>query len=193
MTGLRVLSVEGGYFDKYADRTTPVAFLFTEGIIPRKLTFRRVKVDGLDATEKLSGVIEERLADAMGREIDAVMSSSVPIAGFNLLNARKIFENYGIPTIFVLAEKPDEVSVRAALLKHFVDWRIRLEIIEQAGVAKEHSTDGEQVLIECVGMTQEEAFQRVRPLIVFGKLPEPIRIARMACRAATSPLKIRGS
>ena len=185
MTGFRALSVEGGSFEKYSDKTTPVAFLFTEGIVPQKLTFRRVEVDGMDATDKLLEVLEEQLI-LHGGKIDAIMSSSIPIAGFNLLDARKVLERYAIPSIFFLDDKPDEAAVKLALKKHFDDWRIRLATIEGAGGAKEFSVDGERILIESVGMAQEEAFKKVRRLIVFGKLPEPIRIARMACRAVTA-------
>lgn len=181
-----MLAVEGGSFSKYQGQGEKalVAFLFAEGVRPAELRFRRVDIDGMDATDRLLEVIGELLAEGEG--VDAVMSGSVPIAGFNLIDAGRVFERHRIPTIFVLRERPDEAAVEAALRKHFSDWRERLDIIKGAGSVREMTPDGEQLLLECVGIDDKRALRMVRSLTVFGKLPEPLRIARMVCRAAAA-------
>jgi endonuclease V-like protein UPF0215 family len=84
----------------------------------------------------------------------------------------------------VLREAPDRDAVRAALIKHFKDWERRLEIIEGAGqLAEVVLAEGEIVYIEAVGMGEDEAKRVVEGLTIFGKLPEPLRLARMVARA----------
>ncbi|MDH5811847.1 MAG: hypothetical protein QXP73_06050, partial [Candidatus Methanomethylicaceae archaeon] len=55
----KVLAVEGGSFRKGVDRRVPSAFLFSEGIRPKRLIVKWVEVDGLDATERLKEAIRE--------------------------------------------------------------------------------------------------------------------------------------
>jgi endonuclease V-like protein UPF0215 family len=187
MADHRVLAAEGGSFSKSADKTTQVAFLLTEGIQPRRLIMRRVEVDGLDATERLMETIEE-----LDREVDVVMSSSIPIAGFNLLDPKKVLERFEIPSVFVLGERPDQGAVRAALKKHFRDWKKRLAVIEGVGVFHKLSLEGENpVLMECVGIKPAEAMRLVRRLIIFGRIPEPVRLARMVARAVSCAVKTK--
>ena len=187
MADRRVLAVEGGSFSKSADRTTPAAFLLTEGIQPRRVIIKRVEVDGLDATERLMETIEE-----LSREVDVVMSSSIPIAGFNLLDPKKVLERFGIPSVFVLGERPDQGAVRAALKKHFRDWKKRVAVIEGAGGFRELSLEGENpVLVECVGIEPAEAMRLVRRLTIFGRIPEPVRLARMVARAVSCAVKAK--
>jgi endonuclease V-like protein UPF0215 family len=187
MSDRRVLAVEGGSFSKGVDRTTPAAFLLTDGIQPKRLIIKRVEVDGLDATERLMETIEE-----LDREVDVVMSSSIPIAGFNLLDPKKVLERFEIPSIFVLGERPDQGAVRAALKKHFRDWEKRLAVIEGAGGFHELSLDRENsVLVECVGIKPAEAMRLVRRLTIFGRIPEPVRLARMVARAVSCAVKVK--
>jgi len=179
--------VEGGSFTKGVDDTAPAAFLLTDGIQPRMLIIKRVEVDGLDATERLIETIVE-----LDREVDIVMSSSIPIAGFNLLDPRKILERFGIPSVFVLGERPDQGAVRAALKKHFRDWKKRVAVIEGAGGFHELTLAGENpVLVECVGIKPAEAMRMVRRLTIFGRIPEPVRLARMVARAVSCAVKTK--
>jgi endonuclease V-like protein UPF0215 family len=181
MADRRVLAVEGGSFSKGVDKFASVAFLLADGIRPKSLIIKRVEVDGLDATERLIETIEE-----LNREVDVVMSSSIPTAGFNLLDPKEVLKKFGIPSIFVLGERPDRGAVRAALKKHFIDWGKRLKIIEGAGEFHELPLEGENpVLLECTGIKPAEAMRLVKRLTIFGRVPEPVRIARMVVRAVS--------
>ncbi|MBC7113319.1 MAG: DUF99 family protein [Candidatus Methanomethyliales bacterium] len=176
---LRVLAVEGGSFRKGVDKKAPAAFLFAEGIRPKRLIVKWVEVDGLDATERLKEAIKEG-----GMEEGVIIAGSVPIAGFNLIDAKEVLKEHGLPTVFVLREIPDKEAVRAALIKHFKDWERRLKIIEGAGQLEEVVlAEGERVFIEAVGIEKDEAKKIVEGLTIFGKLPEPLRLARMVARA----------
>ena len=109
-----VLAVEGGSFSKEAGKRAIMALLLTEGIVLKRLHFTSVEVDGLDATDRLlEGMV------SLGSRPDLVLSDSIPIAGFNMINAEEIEIEAGIPTVFVLPNIPDERGVANALRKHF--------------------------------------------------------------------------
>lgn len=185
----KVLAVEGGSFRKGVDRRVPSAFLFAEGIRPKRLIVKWVEVDGLDATERLKEAIRE---GEMKEGI--VIAGSVPIAGFNLIDAREVLREFGLPTVFVLRERPDKDAVRSALMRHFKDWGRRLEVIEAAGpVVEVVLAEGERIFIEAVGIGEAEAKKIVEGLTIFGKLPEPLRIARMVARQLSRVIRSSGS
>lgn len=180
MPVFRVLAVAGGGFSKAAGGNAPVAFVYAESIRPKRLIFREVEIDGLDATPKVLEVIEE-----IKEHVDAVMARSLPISGFNLIDPKAIFERTGIPTVFVLSDKPDEEAVASALRKHFGDWEARLEVLRGAGAVWESPGNDGKVLLECFGILPVDAFRIVRRLSIFGTSPEPLRIAAMAARAVS--------
>ena len=157
-----------------------MAMLLAEGTLPKRLAFARIEVDGLDATEALVG----RMA-SFGPRIDLVISDSVPIAGFNMIDARAIREQTGKPTVFVLPEMPDADGVAAALRKHFPDWERRLAILAAAGEPTPHRLGDGEVYLECEGLEGGEALGVLERITVFGKIPEPIRLAKMAAREAS--------
>lgn len=174
-----VLAVEGGSFSKEVGGQAVMAILLTEGILPKLLTFEWVEVDGLDATEKLLHAITR-----LGCSADIIISDSVPIAGFNMIDARALVDRTGSPAVFVLPERPDGLGVSSALRKHFPDWRRRRGILAAAGEPAAHQLGDGTVFLECVGIGSGAALRILRRLTVFGKVPEPIRLARMAAREA---------
>jgi endonuclease V-like protein UPF0215 family len=187
MASPKVLAVEGGSFSKAAGGRAVMAMLLTEGIVPKRLEFAWVEVDGLDATEALAS-----RAAAFEQRLDIVLSDSVPIAGFNMIDARAIMGRVGAPVAFVLPGKPDADGVEAALKAHFPDWERRLEILAAAGQPAPHRLGDGEVYLECVGLDPRNALQVLQRLTVFGKVPEPIRLARMAAREASRLMGLTG-
>ncbi|MDI9644259.1 MAG: DUF99 family protein [Candidatus Verstraetearchaeota archaeon] len=181
------LSVCGGRIDPAKRGKSPIVLVAAEGIRLLKVSVSDVEVDGLDATEKISESIS-----ASGLHFDVLLARSVPIAGFNLIDPEGLMRRHGIPSIFVLSEEPDWASVEAALRKHFHDWERRLEVIRKAGTAHRLGENGEGLyLIECFGVSPEEALRIVQELAVFGRYPEPLRVCCMVARAISCALIMR--
>ncbi len=182
-----VLAVEGGSFFKEAGGMAVMAMLLTEGILPKKLEFSLIEVDGLDATEALV----ERIA-GFGQRIDLVLSDSVPIAGFNMIDAGYIKRRTGVPAVFLLPEMPDSEGVAAALRGHFPDWKRRLAILAEAGEPTPQRLGDGEVYLECGGLDAGKVLQILGRITIFGKVPEPIRLARMAAREASGLMGLTG-
>ncbi len=173
-----ILAVEGGSFSKEAgEAEAPVAFLLTRGTRIQGLEIGRVTVDGLDGTAR----VLEFLAGHPG--VDILMSGSVPIAGFNLIDPNEILFRGGVPSIFVLPGRPDREAVLRALRRHFADWQTRIAVLDGAGEIHEFVCGGKRFVLECTGIDAREALELADRLTVFGNVPEPIRLARMIARA----------
>jgi len=178
---LNVLGVEAGQFSAGVrgtgiQRTVLVGVLMTGSRI-ESVSFSAVQVDGLDATD--------RLIDMVGRDhlrIDLIVSGSVCLAGFNLLNLPEISRKLSVPVIVAVSKRPRSVEVKAALRKHFSDWQRRLEIINSARPLRRILVKGKPVYIAVVGIEPREAGRIVKGLAVLGKIPEPVRCAGILAR-----------
>jgi len=180
----RVVAVGGGAIRRGgAGGMAPMALLLARGTIPERLRILDVQEDGTDATPRIVEFVR-----SCGAAVDALMARSVPIAGFNYIDARAVLEECGVPSVFVLGEEPDMAAVGRALMGHFPDWEARLRAIEGAGpvhAVRLWGGDGEEgrMLIECVGIGVRDAVALAMGFTVFGRVPEPVRVALMAARA----------
>jgi len=149
---------------------------------PWVLDFRvdRVLVDGLDASERLVGMLK-------GLCFDAVMLAGVSFAGFNLINPFLIFEEFRKPVIVISRTKPDNLAVKSALVRHFDDWRVRWSIFEKLGpVFEVVSMPNEPPLyVEVVGSDISWASGLIRALTSVCRVPEPLRVARLIAHGLT--------
>lgn len=141
--------------------------------------FSKIRVDGLDATDKLIQILRKKRAELL-------FSSGITIAGFNLLDFVRIYEELKIPSIVLIDHRPDLNKIKQALLKHFDDALTRINIIEKHPAFKELN----DIYLECIGIDEQEAVKIIEFLRIFSKYPEPLRIAQLIARA-TYEYKIR--
>ncbi|MEM3705210.1 MAG: DUF99 family protein [Candidatus Bathyarchaeia archaeon] len=172
-----MVGVEDGSFKKGITRKTKlVAVLFLETKIEDVHT-TNVTVDGMDATEVLLNMVK-------GWSFGAVLLSGVSFAGFNIIDPTVIHERYGKPVVVISRAEPDNVAVKRALKRHFKDWEIRWSIFEKLGEVHKVQVieDAEPVYIETIGETVEWAQALIQAFSFFGRIPEPLRVARLIAR-----------
>jgi endonuclease V-like protein UPF0215 family len=173
----RIVGVEDGSFQKnVTKKALLVAVLVTGSKIEQAKAFM-ITVDGLDATERLSANIRDWA-------FDALLLSGISFAGFNLIDPMEVFEAFGKPIIIVSRTKPNNETVKRALRMHFEDWEMRWAIFEKLGpVHKTVTPFGKQpIYLETIKADVEWASQLVRALAFWGRLPEPLRVARLIAR-----------
>ena len=141
-----------------------------------------VTVDGLDATEVVLEVLS-RLGS-----VDLIVLGSVTCAGFNLIDIQRLFAESGVPVLVVLSRKPRPFAAESALIRHFNDWRDRVEILRRAGEPSEVWARGFRIPLIAYGISLEEAASVVESLSVFGKHPEPLRAAKVLARELSAAL-----
>ena len=176
---MRILAVEdGGFKVGLPGKRKEKALLI--GVVTLKfkiqtILFTRVMVDGLDVTPKLIEMIKNKRSKP-----DLVFLASISYAGFNLVNLVQVYDRLRIPIIVANRKEPREDAVEDALLNHFPDWKERLKIIDDVGKPEKLTTsNGETIYGHVIGISKEEAINKLEKLTVFGKLPEPLRIAHI--------------
>lgn len=158
-----------------------MALLLSEGIKPVELKVTDIMADGLDASDKIIRFITE-----VDRGIEALIASSVPIGGFNMIDPAEIFLRTKTPSVFILGEQPREGEVEGALRRHFPDWERRVAILKSAGAPRRFEIAGAgEVYLSCYGLTPDEGFRIALELTVFGKVPEPLRVCCMIAKAVS--------
>ena len=122
-----VAGVEDGSFEAFrreladAGQYTVLCLTRLCGAVVQDVRLRRVKVDGLDATDALLNMLT-------GLEVDAVILGGVTFAGFNVVDVERVYGETGVPVIVFSADRPDVEATLGALRKHFSDWRERWRI-----------------------------------------------------------------
>ncbi len=173
---LRVAGIEDGSFIKGVDKKALLSLVLFQGLKIEDVKFAWIKVDGLDATSKA--------VKALNRwEFNVVMLAGVSFAGFNVIDPGVLSEKLGKPIIVVSRTRPKNKAVKCALKRHFKDWEIRWKVFEKLGAVFEVKVGGmPPIFIETIGIDADSASQLVGALSIHGRVPEPIRVARIIAR-----------
>lgn len=172
-----VVGVEDGSFQKgITTKALLTAVLFKDFLI-EDVKIAKITVDGFDATETLTKILE-------GWIFGAVILAGVSFAGFNVIDPLVIYKKYGKPVIVVTRTKPDNKAVKTALRKHFADWETRFEVFEKLSLPFEKIVfaDKTPIYIKVVGSNARWAKNLVSAFSILGKIPEPLRVARIIAR-----------
>jgi len=168
------VGVEDGSFIKGRTKATHLVGVLFKGTEIDNVRITRILVDGFDATQKLIKLIHKW-------SFDAVFLAGVSFAGFNTIDPAIINETFKVPVIVVVRTKPNNKNVKWALQKHFKDWRRRWNVFSKLGsVYKVTPLSGERPLyVEVLGANIKWACNLIRALTVYGKIPEPLRVAKI--------------
>ena len=184
--GIRVLGVAESF--KQGDKKSVLA-----GVVMRSdhvidgLAFGTVTVGGMDATEGILHVFES----LQRADINIMMLNGCVISWFNIIDIKQVYEQTGVPLICVTYEESGGLEEHIA--RHFeADERdSRIEAYKRLGnrvPVRLH--DKYDVLIRFLGMEKDEAAAVLKKFTTYGngKVPEPLRVAKIAARAAFSRL-----
>lgn len=174
---MQIVGIEDGSFKKGFSRKALLVAVLFKGLEIEKVAFRRITVDGLDATDKAVSMLAPW-------SFEAIMLAGVSYAGFNIIDPRVLYEKFQKPIIVVSRTKPDNKAVKHALVRHFMDWERRWEVFANLGPIHEVEVlAGEPPLyLEIMGADAEWAVCLMKSLAVCNRVPEPLRVARLIAR-----------
>ena len=132
-------------------------------------------VDGLDATE-----VAIRMLKRIGaRRHCPILLGGVTFAGFNMIDPHILQRTFHVPVIVVIGSRPDNRSVKRALVRHFEDWRARWRIIRSLGPLHRLRTIRSEnpIYYEMFGCTFSEARRILKTWAFVSRMPEPLRVA----------------
>jgi len=177
----RILGIDDGPFSKFggSHRTLIVGALFRGGIFLDGILSTYAEVDGSDSTEKIIGMIK---GSRFFPQIRIIMFKGVSVAGFNVLDIRKINFETGIPVVIFMRKMPDFDGIRKAL-SNLPDGMKKWDMIKRAGrihkISIDHRNSLKEALIQVRGMSIKEAAEAVKMSCTHSAVPEPLRIAHM--------------
>jgi len=175
--GLRVL----GIAESFASHEYSVL----AGVVMRKdlridgISFSRITVGGMDATEGVLTLYRH----LKRKDINLILVSGCVIAWYNILDPSRIYEKTGVPVVVVTYE--DSEGLKDDISHHFPGDAARMACYESLGERIPCSlSTGHTLFLRSCGLDPADAGQICRDFTFDGKIPEPLRIARLMARAA---------
>jgi uncharacterized protein len=179
---IRVLGVDDGKFKPHTKgMVLVVGVVFRGGVSIDGVMHTEVAIDGLDATEKLTAMIN---GSPHRRQLRLIMLNGVTLAGFNLVDLPKLYATSGLPVIALTQVKPDLDDIHSALT-HLPDSELRWRIIQNAGEIHEVTNRGSKLYMGLAGIGLSEALIVLDSTTVRGSLPEPLRVAHLIASGVT--------
>ena len=175
-SGIRVL----GIAESFSDRTHSCLC----GVVMRRdlhidgYIFGRITIGGDDATEEIIRMIH----DLDRQDLNLIMISGCVIAWYNIIDPAYVHEITGLPVMCVSYEESEGLEEHIA--HHFPG---NSEKIAQYRALGDRIPvllpNGYTVYARGWGMTNHETIRACRIFTHHGKIPEPLRVARICARA----------
>ncbi|QLG48687.1 DUF99 family protein [Natrinema halophilum] len=177
--GVRALGIAESYRTD-RNRSTLAGAIVRADRVCDGLAYSACSVGGTDATD---AVIE--LIDELNRpDVRYVLLGAIAPAWFNVLDPSRIHEAVDRPVLAVTFE--GSAGLESSLRDAFSgpELTARLAIYRSLPGRRRLSVNDETVYVRAVGLEPAEANEIVRAFTPEGGRPEPIRVARLAARAA---------
>jgi len=173
---IRILGIDDGPFTKKDKEVIVVGVVFRGGEFLDGVLRTYVSVDGLDATENLSKMVN---SSKHKQQLRVIMIDGITLGGFNIVDIKKLYSETNIPIIVINRKMPDLKSIKVALEKNFDDFEKRWKMILNAGKIKQLKFEKFSVYYQNVGIEDEEAEEIISISIRHAQIPEPLRVAHL--------------
>ena len=172
----RVIGFDDGPFTRKSKRVMVIGVVFRGGKFLEGVLRTYVKVDGLDATEKIAKLLN---SSRHKQQLKLIMLDGITMGGFNLIDIKELNKLTYLPVIVINRKKPNLKEVKKALQK-FEDFETRWKIVKNAGKIKKMITiKGKELYYQHVGISEEEAEEAINLTISRSDIPEPLRVAHI--------------
>jgi len=175
--GTRALGIAESY---RGDESTLAGCVVRADRVVDGLAFATCTVGGTDATAAVLDLCEQLDRD----DIQYLLVAGIAPAWFNVLDLHRLHETTGLPVLSVSFEESSglEAGIREAFTGEARERR--LETYRTQPPRRPAAVDGAQLFVRCVGIAGERADTVVCEFTPEGGRPEPVRVARLAARAA---------
>jgi len=175
--GVRALGVAESYRD---ERSTVAGAVVRADRVVDGFVFGTCAVGGTDATETVRSLVD----DLDRADVRYVFLAGIAPAWFNFFDLPRLRECVDRPVVAVSFEESEglEPALREAFDGEALESRLA---VYRRQPDREPVTVGEEtVYVRAAGIDDDEAAEVVRAFTPEGGRPEPLRVARLAARAA---------
>jgi endonuclease V-like protein UPF0215 family len=175
--GVRALGVAESYRD---DRSTLAGAVVRASRVVDGFAFGTCRVGGTDAT----AAIDDLFARLDREDVRYLLVAGIAPAWFNVVDLHDLAERVDRPVISVTFEESEGL---ASAIREAFEGEARTRRLATYRAQPERrpvSVNGETVYVRSVGLPADQAADVVRSFTPEGGRPEPLRVARLAARAA---------
>lgn len=173
---IRVLGIDDGKFIPHTQGTViTVGIVFRGGYSIDGIMHTNIAIDGLDATEKFTSMIN---TSPHHRQLRLIMLNGITFAGFNIVDINRLYAATGFPVLALTHKKPDLEAVHEAL-KNLPNSEERWRLVVAAGEIHKIINNGTKIYLELAGLSLADAQKIIRLTSTRGCLPEPLRVAHL--------------
>lgn len=175
---IRVLGVDDGVFKPHTRRLVPVVgVVFRGGYWLDGVMHTKIRVDGFEATDKISSMI---VGSPHYKQLRVIMLNGITFAGFNVVDIKRLNSKTRLPVIAVTREKPNLDEIREAIGRLPRSHK-RWEAVLNAGEIYEVSVKGkeERVFMQIAGISEDDARKILNLTSTRSNVPEALRVAHI--------------
>jgi hypothetical protein len=174
--GLRVLGIAESFSSN--ERSILAGVVMRKDLRIDGFSFETTTVGGMDATDSVISLYR----NFHRQDINAVMISGGVISWFNVIDPLRIQEEAARPVIIVTYEDSD--GIEKDIIHHFPHDEFRLSRYLALGTRIPHVLPtGYSIYMRAYGISEEDAGALCSAFTHDGKIPEPLRVARLFARA----------
>jgi endonuclease V-like protein UPF0215 family len=179
--GTRALGIAESFADEEGEASTLCGVVTRASRVVDGLRFDACTIGGTDATDAVRGLVAR-----LGREdVRYVFVAGLALAWYNVLDLRELQGAVDRPVCSITFEESDD-GLEAGLRETFEGAALeeRLGTYERQPPRRALDVGGETLFYRNVGFSESEAEETIRTFTPEGGRPEPLRVARLAARAA---------
>ncbi|MCQ1539497.1 DUF99 family protein [Methanocalculus taiwanensis] len=145
----------------------------------------RVTVGGMDGTDAVI-----RLFSLLHRsDINLILISGAAIAWYNIISPNLIWEETKTPVVIITYEESG--GLEEAISRHFPDDTKRMKAYQALGERDcIKLATGHSVFLRRAGIPPDTAFRIINRFTLDGRVPEPVRVARLFARSVMRSFQI---
>lgn len=160
----------------------------TRDAVVEDAAFAVAKIGGKDGT----GAAENIIAMLMRSDVSIIMLDGCIVSFYNWIDGEALYAKFQKPVACYVFEEP-EGRVEEAVKKLFPDWPDRLKAIKKLGDPTPYWTKaGYRIYVRSWGIDPLYAGKAAELAMKLGKMPEPLRIARIMAAGARTLLNSLG-
>jgi endonuclease V-like protein UPF0215 family len=178
--GFRVLGIAES-FTKNSSFSTLSGVVLRRDMIIDGIVIGKTLVGGNDATEQIISMFTKLDRS----DINCIMINGLIISLYNVVGGEKILQTTGIPVIGVSYE--ESTGIENAFFKNFNDFEAARKAEAYRKLGNRESMvlkTGMSLFIRSWGISAAQSLHILNGFAIQGRIPEPLRIAKLISRAA---------
>lgn len=168
---IRVLGLDDAHYEKVRGSVVNVAGVVCSGIRFEGMLWGELSQDGLDATEKICGMV---VGSKFAPQLHIALTDGITFGGCNVVELPVLAEQLKVPVAAVMRKHPNLEQFRNVVYKLPAPEE-RWRRVEAAGPI--HEIDG--WVFQCIGEDPKIIAKTLTRLTDQGKVPEALRVAHL--------------